>query len=126
MFKKNESFFKTNSEIKKGDEVWYLDQIMISVLIQRYYERYKDQVSLNKIVYTGLRLDRGMPFDLLIPPDFETKSIFTDFHSFQEDIYKRLDSCLKIFDKLLDLESIILIEKYTKSFMLIKNSIENH
>ncbi len=126
LFKKNESFFKTNSEIKKGDEVWYFDQIMISVLIQRFYEKNKDQVDLNKIVYTGLRLDRGMSFDLLITPDYETNGVFTDFHSFQEDIYTRIHSILKIFDKLFDLESIISIEKYTTSFLLIKNSIGNH
>ena len=125
---------KRNDKIERGDEMWYLDQHMISVRLSNYDKLYK-------MNYDGLRFDRGFydgkndtlkNFLDLMPSYGLFNAIrimltnydivkFTDFHSFQDKVYKNIPVLESMFESFFDSETILILKKYHKEFMDIKS-----
>jgi hypothetical protein len=52
---------RKNNEIAAGDDVWYLDQKTVTLAINDYLNdpKFRHQRKLNKVKFTGIRLDRS-------------------------------------------------------------------
>jgi hypothetical protein len=127
---------KQNQKIAKGDDIWYLDQHMISVRLSNYKK-------LHKMPYNGLRFDRAFYYGQndtrktlleMIPSYglFDAIKLmltnynivkFTDFHSFQDRIYNNIALLENMFDSLFDFETNEILKRYHKEFMNLKNKI---
>jgi hypothetical protein len=56
-----DGMFRKNVEVMRGDEIWYLDQKTVTIVINEYVndENFKFKRKLNKFRFTGFRLDRS-------------------------------------------------------------------
>jgi hypothetical protein len=51
--------FRKNAEVIRGDDVWYLDQRTVTILINDFIKEDNVRRKLNKYKFTGIRLDRS-------------------------------------------------------------------
>jgi hypothetical protein len=112
---------------------------MVSVLVTQHNEA--KNCELVKLRYRGIRFDRSF-FDhrtngsrksfytlysennllsaIRIVLNFNNIFHFTDFHSFQEDIYQKVGLVEKKIEKLYDRTTMGLIRRYHREFIRIK------
>ncbi len=119
-FKENRQV-KENDKIRRGDDNWYMDQVLIGVNIGNYKLDINKNINLVEKEHSCRRLDRGNNF---LPSNYDMKQ-FCDFHSFHQDVFRRLAELTKIYQNLFDQKSNDLIQQYIKEFMDIKNKTLN-
>ncbi len=116
-------FFKGNRQVKendkigRGDDNWYMDQVMIGVNIGNYKYDINKNIELVKIPHSCARLDRG-GFN---PGNYDMKQ-FCDFHSFHQDVYAKFDALIKVYQNLFNNQTNGLIQQYHKEFLEIKTN----
>jgi hypothetical protein len=117
-FFKGDRKIKENDKIGRGDDNWYMDQVMIGVNIGNYKLDINKNINLVEKHHSCRRLDRGNNF---VPGNYDMKQ-FCDHHSFHENVYTKLAELTKIYQNLFDKKSNDLIQQYIKEFMEIKNN----
>ncbi len=106
---------------QRGDESWWLDQHILSIKIGNYLKENSAQIYFEK-PYVGLKLDR-------IHSNSEWNLVFNskwnnviDCHLFHETYVLKFKKLKDLFRKILSNNEIIIIEKYMKEFLKIREN----
>lgn len=119
----NESnFVQKNDKIIKGGASWFIDQTLISMNIRKYLDEHENS-NLNKIRYSGTRLDRSMSKKIwLFNLNFKFDSI-TDCHSFQSNVFDNWNLLQELFLRLFSQKICSILDKYFHEYVYLKDNI---
>jgi hypothetical protein len=116
------SFIKKNMDIERGDLVWFLDQMTISINIEKY--RQEKKTNLTKIKFRGTRLNRNTFFN---PNWFNQKQLIylTDFHSFHDDVFQNWKYMQMFLKNIFNQSLTNLFDDYYFEYINIRNKLLN-
>lgn len=113
----NLSLIKRNDQIRAGDESWFLDQKMVSLMISNYIKNNISQLELK--AYQGTRLDRES-FKSELDIDDANFEQLTDFHMFHENLFQNWNLMNLFFKKFFDQKSYKFVIEYYREYKEIK------
>lgn len=123
-FYKSKKYIKLNWEFGKGDENWYLDQKTLSIAIYNYVYKQKKS-NLQKIKYSGFRLDRGWSetfWNWLLYFN-QNYNLITDCHSYQENIYENWHILQRLLKVIFSKEVNSILDSYYNEFFTIRKEL---
>lgn len=104
-------------ELHKGNDIWYLDQVFVSVRIDDYTSVNNLTHLMELIHYRGLRLDRvsdASTWDGVTKDDINS---YTDAHLFETKVFDLWKTVQRIFELLLPSKDIEFIKNYSDEYM---------
>lgn len=111
---------RQNHEIQRGDDVWFLDQYIVSVNIARYIEEKKGVLYKNPS--PGIKLDRIWTDEKWLSTLINKYDSINDAHLFHENYIEKLNFLDLFLTKLFKIDKKTVIDRYIKEFMSIKNT----
>jgi hypothetical protein len=115
--------FRKNNETQKGDDVWYLDQITVTIAINEYVndEAFRHRRKLNKF-YFGPRFDRIDPPEVWYEK-LKSADQMIDAHMYHGDVKPHAKIIFDFFEKLFNKNIIDRLRTYfNEVFSLLQNS----
>ena len=113
-----DSRIKSNDNIQRGDQVWYLDQYIVSINIHRYLKRKNTQMYKN--ISPGIKLDRIWSDEKWLDTFKNKYDSINDVHLFHENYKEKLSFLNLLINKLFNKQQQDVLDKYIKEFMAIK------
>ena len=118
-----ESLIKKNDEIKRGDNVWFLDQHIISINIAKYLRNRNNKLFTK--LSPGIKLDRIWSDEKWLTTFNSKYESINDVHLFHENYVQKMKFLLLLFKKLFNKHQMIIFDKYIREFMSLKNVLIN-
>jgi hypothetical protein len=109
--------FAENTQMKRGDEFWFLDQRTITIAINEYVKSGESGAKVNRYPYVGLRLNRGWPqlWNVML----ERFDEITDSHLYHVDSFEYQEYTFALLRKLFSRSIVLTLEKYFQEFKKI-------
>ena len=115
------SKLKINDQIARGDDVWFIDQSILSVKIAKYLNQNK----LNRLhvkVSKGIKLDRIWTDKKWLDTFNKKFESINDVHLFHENYIEKLKLLDLLFKKMFSVDQKLFIDNYVNEFLAIRKN----
>jgi len=115
------SKLRINDQIARGDDVWFMDQSILSVKIANYLKQNKHNRMHIKLSQ-GIKLDRIWSDKKWLDTFNNKFESINDVHLFHENYIQKLNFLNLLLKRMFSIDQKSILEKYINEFMIIKNS----
>lgn len=118
-----DSRIKKNSEISRGDSVWFLDQSIISINIANFTKQDPSRNKLYENNSPGIKLDRIWTDDKWLDTLNNKYKLINDVHLYHENFIEKLPLMDQLFTKMFPRDQKVIIDRYVKEFLVLRKSL---
>ncbi len=111
---------KKNADIHRGDDVWFLDQFIVSINIARYLDNPNNKMYKNPS--HGIKLDRIWPNDKWLNTLLTKYEAINDVHLYHGDYLLKMNFLDLLLKKMFPKGTKLILDKYIQEFIKIKQN----
>lgn len=114
----DDSRIKKNADIHRGDDVWFLDQFIVSINIARYLDDPNHKMYKNPS--KGIKLDRIWPDNKWLNTLASNYDAINDVHLYHGDYLVRMNFLDLLLKRMFSINIKLDLDKYIQEFLQIK------